>query len=123
MLAGVPPWSCSSASVPLRVMQRSHGGPCLQFMSKGLLISIGSCVIAGNLCSILVSGFVCTVISLIKPDNFDWKVRMHLVTAFVSLAKRYCNPAMADTCIWCMHDFAASVVWICIMPANVEPDA
>lgn len=28
---------------------------------------------AGNLCSILVSGFVCTVISLIKPDNFDWK--------------------------------------------------
>ena len=31
------------------------------------------CHIAGNLCSILVSGFVCTVISLIKPDNFDWK--------------------------------------------------
>ena len=30
-------------------------------------------MLVGNLVAILASGLVCTVVSLIKPDNYDWK--------------------------------------------------
>ena len=30
-------------------------------------------MLAGNLVSILLSGIVCITMSLIKPDNYDWK--------------------------------------------------
>jgi hypothetical protein len=29
-------------------------------------------MLAGNLVAILLSGLICTVVSLIKPQNFDW---------------------------------------------------
>lgn len=30
-------------------------------------------MLVGNLVAILASGLVCIVVSLIKPDNYDWK--------------------------------------------------
>lgn len=35
-------------------------------------------MLAGNLAAILISAFVCIVVSLIKPDNFDWEATRNL---------------------------------------------
>ena len=35
-------------------------------------------MLAGNLAAILISAFVCIVVSLIKPDNFNWDATRNL---------------------------------------------
>ncbi len=35
-------------------------------------------MLAGNLASILISTFVCVIVSLIKPDNYDWESTRNL---------------------------------------------
>jgi hypothetical protein len=37
-------------------------------------------MLAGNLTSIFSSGIICTIISLIKPQNYDWKSTREIPT-------------------------------------------
>ena len=59
--------------VALRVKFTDKGGDCVSIINVSTLGDINA-LLAANLCALFVSPFVCVVISLAQPQNFDWKV-------------------------------------------------
>jgi Na+/proline symporter len=59
--------------VALRVKFTDKSGDCVSVINVQTLGDINA-LLAANLCALFVSPFVCVVISLASPQNFDWQV-------------------------------------------------
>lgn len=59
--------SMESSSTECRALQVGYGD--INLTTTGMNYPM----LAGNLASILISAAVCTIVSLVKPDNFDWQ--------------------------------------------------